>query len=259
MPIPTGRPVADSASLVTSQIGGKSLLQLAQDLFGEPPVLWGRYFSSISSTGTVEYRHLRENEPLRNAGIRVLPIERQTNRVNGSQADGSTDAEQNADDLIATFGADYLASQGGAFLLFLDVEGSPPLSAAYYLGWATTLMAHSRQVTNGDVTVLPCVYGVQSDNDTWNNLTSACANGAECHGAWIARWQVRGCHKPIPFDPAIVSPRVELPCKILLWQYSDDCNGGGGFDCDQTNPSIDLDNDLVRKCILPPQIPGLTG
>ena len=48
------------------------------------------------------------------------------------------------------------------------------------------------------------------------------------------------------------SPHVQLPCKILLWQYSDDCHGGGGFDCDQTNPAIDLDQDLLSKCILPP-------
>jgi hypothetical protein len=37
--------------------------------------------------------------------------------------------------------------------MFLDVEGAPALSAAYYLGWATTLMAHSRQVTEGSVSL----------------------------------------------------------------------------------------------------------
>lgn len=251
--MPTGRPVADSSNLVTSEIGGRNLLELAKALFGEYPLLWGRYFTSPASTGTVEYRHLRENQPLREAGIRVLPIARQTKRVNGSQADGSTDAEENGDDLIATFTADYLASQGGEFLMFLDVEGAPALSAAYYLGWATTLIAHSRQATGGRVTVLPCVYGVQSDNDTWNSLNDACRNGAECRGAWIARWREHGCKPPIEFDSTIVSPSVKLPCDILLWQYADDCHGGDGFDCDQTNPDIDLVQDLVRKCILPPQ------
>lgn len=252
-----GRPVADSSNLVTRQIDGRNLLQLARDLFGEPPVLWGRYFTSVASTGTVEYQHLRENQPLRDNGIRVLPIARQTKRVNGSQAEGSADAESNSDDLIATFGADYLASQGGRFLIFLDVEGAPPLSAAYYLGWATTLMAHSRQATGERVTVLPCVYGVRSDNSTWNSLNSACRSGAECHGVWIARWLGRGCQPLIAFNPAIVSPTVELPCKILLWQYADDCHGADGFDCDQTNPAIDLDQDLVSKCILPPEAPGV--
>jgi hypothetical protein len=237
---------------VTTVIDGANLLNLAEQLFGTAPVLWGRYFTSASTTGNVEYRHLKENQPLRDRGIRVLPIARQTLHVNGSQADGRADAEANADDLITTFGPDYLATQGGQFLLFLDVEGVPALSADYYFGWATTLMVHSRNSTGGKVAILPCVYGVQSDDLTWNNLNAACARGAECHGVWIARWRVRGCNAPLPFDPAIVSPRVQLPRKILLWQYSDDCHGPGGFDCDQTNPAIDLNQDLLDKCILPP-------
>jgi hypothetical protein len=252
MAVRSGKPAVDSSVPVTTQINGASLLDLAQQLFGETPVLWGRYFTSTAATGNVEYRHLKENQPLRDRGIRVLPIARQTLHVSGSQADGSGDAEANADDLIATFGTDYLASQGEQFLLFLDVEGAPALSASYYFGWATTLMAHSHTSTGGKITILPCVYGVQSDNTTWNNLKEACARGAECHGAWIARWRVRGCSAPLPFDLSIVSPHVELPCKILLWQYSDDCHGGGGFDCDQTNPDIHLEQDLLSKCILPP-------
>ena len=80
-------------------------------------------------------------QPLRDRGIRVLPIARQTLHVNGSQVQGSADAGANADDLIMTFGADYLATQGGQFLLFLDVEGAPALSADYYFGWATALIA----------------------------------------------------------------------------------------------------------------------
>ncbi|MBV9653255.1 MAG: hypothetical protein JOZ42_01695 [Acetobacteraceae bacterium] len=225
---------------------------MAEEVFGEPPLLWGRYFTSTASSGTVEYRHLRENQPLRDRGIRVLPIARQTKRVDGSQAEGSEDAQQNADDLIATFTADYLASQGDSFLMFLDVEGAPPLSMAYYLGWATTLLSHSRVSTDGRVSLLPCVYGVQSDNQTWNSVKSACDRGATCAGAWIARWRVHGCNPQLDFDMSIVSPAVQLPCKILLWQYSDDCHGGDGFDCDQINPSIDLDADLVSRCILPP-------
>jgi hypothetical protein len=252
MTMASGRPVVDSSVPVTTQINGASLLDLAEQLFDETPVLWGRYFTSTAATGNVEYRHLKENQPLRDRNIRVLPIARQTLNVNGSQTEGSADAESNVDDLIATFDADYVASQGGQFLLFLDVEGAPALAAAYYFGWATNLMEHSRYSTGGKVTILPCVYGVQSDDTTWNNLNEACGRGAECHGAWIARWRVRGCNKPLSFDPAIVSPRVGLPCKILLWQYSDDCHGGGGFDCDQTNPEIDLQQDLLSKCILPP-------
>src|SRR5215831_2171057 len=99
--MPKGRPGADSSTLVTTQIAGKTLVQLAMELYGEPPVFWGRYFSSKSTGGEVEYRHLKENRILHDSNIRVLPIARQTRRVNGTQAEGSVDAEANADDFLA--------------------------------------------------------------------------------------------------------------------------------------------------------------
>src|SRR5713101_9093673 len=108
-----GQPGADSADIVTAEIDGQRLIELARVLFGQFPVFWGRYFTSTSASGNVEYRHLKENQPLRDNNIRVLPIARQTNRVSGTHSEGSADAEKNADDLLATFGADYLASQGG--------------------------------------------------------------------------------------------------------------------------------------------------
>jgi hypothetical protein len=248
-----GMPGADSSTLVTSQIGGQNLIGLATDLFGQTPVVWGRYFTSASTSGVVEYRHLKENRALRTNNIRVLPIARQTKNVNGTVADGSADATANAEDLILTFGADYLASQGGQVLMFLDVEGSPSLSLAYYQGWAGTLVVHSQNFSDGKVTILPCVYGTQSDDTTWQAVVDAVASGVEFHGAWIARWRVEGCHDLLDFDDGLVRPSA-LPddFKILLWQYSNDCHGGAGFDCDQTNPSIDLQQDLLSKCVLPP-------
>ena len=39
--------------------------------------------------------------------IRVLPIARRTKHVDGTQADGSADAQLNVEDLIKTFGASY--------------------------------------------------------------------------------------------------------------------------------------------------------
>jgi hypothetical protein len=118
-----GVPGADSSNLVTSQIGGQNLIDLATNVFGRPPVVWGRYFTSVASTGVVEYRHLQENQAVRSSGIRVLPIARQTKRVNGSLTAPRT-VRPNAEDLILTFGADYLASQGGQVIMFLDVEGA---------------------------------------------------------------------------------------------------------------------------------------
>src|SRR5947199_7889676 len=150
-----GKPGADSSNLVTHKIGGKDLIQLATDQFGETPVLWGRYFTSSSSAGNVEYRHAQENSILRTKNIRVLPIARQTKRVNGTEAQGTADATANVDDLIATFGTDYLASQGNQFLVFLDVEGDPSLSAAYFTGWAQALVDHSSKTTKDKVTFLP--------------------------------------------------------------------------------------------------------
>src|SRR5215469_18955835 len=146
-----GSPGADSSTPVTTVIGGKTLIALAQDLYSSTPVFWGRYFTSAATTGVVEYRHLKENQILFDNDIRVLPIARQTKRVDGTVADGSADATANAEDLIKTFGQEYLASQGGKFFMFLDVEGSPSLSLSYYSGWAQTLISYSSAVTGGAV------------------------------------------------------------------------------------------------------------
>jgi hypothetical protein len=247
-----GKPGADSSVLVTNQIQGKTLIQLATDLFGQTPAFWGRYFTSASTSGNVEYRHLKEDAILRQRGVRILPIARQTKRVSGTQAQGSTDAEANSEDLIATFGQSYLASQGGKFLMFLDVEGSPSLSLAYFTGWAKTLTGHSANITGGDVTILPCVYATRSDKATWQAVANCAEQGTFCHGAWIARWVRHGCAGLEDWDDEKVSPSLQLPCKILVWQYSDDCWGGAGFDCDQSNPNIDVDQELLSMLVLPP-------
>jgi|SRR5208337_1379513 len=249
---------ADSSALVSSQVGGKTLVALAAETLGETPVLWGRYFTSASTSGDVEYRHLEEGQLLHENNIRVLPIARQTERVAGTSDDGTADAKANAEDVIQTFGADYLKSLGGSFLMFLDVEGTPSLSLSYYTGWAQTLSAYSQSYSNGAVTLLPCVYGTQSDGTTWQAIASAGSQGVPCHGVWIAHWTGHGC-QPLPdWSDADVSPTVALPCSILLWQYSDDCNGGDGFDCNQTNPEIDF-NAFIAQLILPPAVATATA
>jgi hypothetical protein len=253
-----GKPGADSSVIVTSQVTGKTLIDLAITFYGENPVFWGRYFTSTSAGGTVEYRHLKENKALRDNNIRVLPIARQTKNVNGTQADGSRDAETNADDLITTFGPDYLASLSSEFYMFLDVEGNPSLSQAYYTGWSQTLIAHSASAMGGKAKILPCVYATQSDNATWSATKTAVAAGAQCSGAWIARWPVSGC-QPLPdWKDDLVRPSVGIPFPVLIWQYADDCHGGGGFDCSETNPAIDLQN-FLNHLILPPDMTGVTS
>src|SRR5947207_5733023 len=187
-----GMPGADSSTLVTTLIGGRNLVELATDLFGRTPVVWGRYFTSVTTGGNVEYRHLKENQLLRANNIRVLPIARQTKRVNGSAADGSADAAANAEDLIQTFGADYLNSLGGQVVMFLDVESAPSLSVGYYRGWAGTLVTHSHDFSGGKVTILPCVYGTHFDDPTWRSVVWPVGPGVDFRGAWFARGRVSG-------------------------------------------------------------------
>jgi hypothetical protein len=249
---PEGLFGADSSVTVTNQINGKNLIELAVENFGERPVVWGRYFTSAGTSGLVEYRHLRENQILRDAGIRVVPIARQTKHVNGTQNKGSADAKLNVEDPIDTFGASYLAQIGGQVFMFLDVEGAPSLSTAYYLGWSQTIVAHSTDFSGDRVTILPCVYATQGDVDTWKSLGDAVALGGTCHGAWVARWKIRGCGPPIPWNDAVVRPKVKIPCDVVLWQYADECHGGNGFDCNRINPAIDR-NAFLAKCVLPPE------
>ncbi len=250
----TGKPGADSASIVTTQQQGQNLIQLSTQLFNQPPVFWGRYFTSSSTSG-VEYCHRKENDILRRNGIRVCPVARQTKHVNGSRDQGAADARANAEDLVNTFGAAYLAAQGGSFYLFLDVESAPSLSLDYYLGWAITISTHSADLTSGAVRILPCVYATQSDTTTWQAIAAAAAQGVACHGAWVARWRNDGAFDLQPWNDDKITPMVTLPCKVLIWQYASDCHGAGGFDCDQTNPSLDLRTELLDRLILPPAGP----
>jgi len=249
-----GSPGADSSNLVTRLIGGKPMVDVAAELLGQMPVLWGRYFTSVATSGLVEYRARRENQALRDRNIRVLPIARQTKHVDGTQADGSADAQLNAEDLIKTFGVSYLQSQGGRFIMFLDVEGTPSLSTDYYLGWARTLVDHSQSFSDGSVTIFPGVYATQGDDTTWRAVAEAGQRGVQSQGAWVARWRVRGCGLPLEWDPHIVLPRVKIPCEVLLWQYADECHGGDGFDINETNPNIDLEG-ILSQCVLPPDTP----
>jgi hypothetical protein len=249
-----GSPGADSSNLVTRLIDGKPMVDVAADVLGQMPVLWGRYFTSVAATGVVEYRANRENQALRDRGIRVLPIARQTKHVDGSQARGSADAQLNAEDLIKTFGVDYLKSQGGKFIMFLDVEGTPSLSTHYYMGWARTLVDHSQSFSDGAVTIVPGVYATQADSTTWRAVAEAGERGVKSQGAWTARWRRHGCSEMLAWEHDIVYPKIKIPCEVLLWQYADECHGGDGFDCNETNPHLDLQG-ILSQCVLPPDTP----
>jgi hypothetical protein len=214
---------------------------------GTTPSFWGRYFTSVRTTGIVEYRHAVENAILATRGIRMLPVARQTNNVSRDRGSGFTDGTANARDLIATFGADYLAAQGPGVCIFLDVEGSGPshLSSEYYTGWAAGLASASTQVT-----FFPCVYGIPGDAVTWTALARAVAHGAACHGLWMTHPLIATA-EPVEWNARLVAPSPNPGPPVLLWQYMFP-HDGAAIDRSQVNPSIDAQADLLRYLVLPP-------
>jgi hypothetical protein len=230
----------DSISTVTG-----ALIAQATHALGAPPAFWGRYFTSRQTTGAAEYRHKVEDGPLSSHGIRVLPIARQTNRVNGTEAEGEADGKANAEDIIATFREDYLAAQGGSFFVFLDVEGSDGsnLSADYYTGWVKGLAQAGTAVT-----FRPCIYGGPLDQVTWTSLRQAIANGATCDGLWLARWVSTA--EPVPW--VAPKPTPDPGVRVLAWQYSNPRNDGAQVDRDLINPELDARNDFLAFLIPPP-------
>lgn len=247
---PTGLPGADSSDPVST-----SLIASATALYGTTPAFWGRYFSTADATSTIEYHAAAENAVLAASGIRLLPIARQTPNVGGTEAQGETDALANLGALLGAFDAPTLAQLGSEFLVFLDVEGtpengSPSLALDYFLGWASTLVSASKAQSAGRVTFLPAVYARQGDTTTWNVLVSAANQSVPCHGAWVARYHTSGCNL-LPWDPTFVMPSVALPCDVLLWQYQENCCNNT-IDCDQANPTLDIQTLLLDRLILPP-------
>lgn len=209
-------------------------------------VFWGRYFSTPSKT---DYSPRSESQVLHDRGIRVLPIARQTKRVNGTRADGVTDGNNNAQAVLDAFGANYLAKQGGVFLIFLDVEddkANPALSAEYWKGW-TTGLAQGTAGTN--ITFKPALYVRQYANNTWNSLAQAMKDGAPCAALYVAHWCTTK-HCPIPppdWSADKTNPMVKLDCPVYIWQYQD----GLSYDCDELNPFFNA-NEILQYLILPP-------
>ena len=225
----------------------KGLITAAAGVMGQPPAFWGRYFTSPQTVGRVEYRHRLEDDVLSSAGIRVLPIARQTNDVGGKLEDGQREGLANATDIVETFGDDYLASQGGRFFIFLDVEGSGSsrLSVDYYTGWVDGLSGASKRVD-----ILPCVYGSPGDSVTWTALARAIANGATCNGLWLAH-PLLTAPEPVAWTPSLVKPVPDPGVPVLLWQYMFS-RDGANLDRSLVNPEIDPQRDLLQFLIPPP-------
>lgn len=252
--VPLGTAGADSSSEVVHKILGKTLLEHASGLFGSPPRFWGRYFKTPEQQGGTQYNPKSEHAALAAAGIRVVPIARQTARIHGTSAEGIADAKGNVLAILAAFGIDYLEKQGGEFYVYLDDEGSPnpTLSVDYWAGWSDTLVTYSKQTSTGKVTLLPGLY-CNFDHSSWVALAEAVNQGARCDSAWVARWKSDGqiCMPLQHWNQAHVTPDPAPPCPIHMWQYAAECHGGDGFDMDEVNPSIQLDK-FLAKLVLPP-------
>lgn len=248
----------ESLIIVDSIDPVNTIIESVQHFLGQNPVAWGRYFTT---TYPAEYSHELENNPLHNNNIKLLPIARHTNHVGGSHALGEADAKQGVEDLFSTFSIDYWKSQGSEFFFFLDVEGNPTgpngsISKEYYTGWSETLISYSRECSENEVTILPCVYANFSDNVTFSILKELGTN--LCRGLWIARYYSPPQIRPLWDEDFAVPPIVQKSqIPVFLRQYA----GGGQideqFDLDQTNPNIkDISTEFLDKLILPPINPS---
>jgi hypothetical protein len=238
-----GAPGADSVDPVTKLIGGVPPLELARNLYGRYPAFWGRYFPA---RGPAEYDRA-ESALLAAAAVRVLPIARPKERVLTGEAKGTEHARGNLDRFFEAFAADELAASGQHVLfMFLDVEHGYTFDEAYYHGWSRELRTYSRSESNGKVTVLPCMYSSKAAVH-WETLSSAIAEGAQCCGAWVARYLHSDCVcTPVPeWD----SKRIDVPAPVpvLAWQYEQGCHSHrsakgmciGGFDNNAVNPTLE--------------------
>jgi hypothetical protein len=109
-------------------------------------------------------------------------------------------------------------------------------------------------MSGGAVQMLPCLYASHGDTGTWNALETAMNAGAPCSGVWVARYlNSLASGQMGDWSDSVVTPMSPNPfsATILAWQYAENCLNGS-IDCSQTNPAIDLQNDLLQFLVLPP-------
>lgn len=246
----------------TTLLGADTLVPVTQDLVamvrarygGTTPLFWGRYFKRPGFEE--DFQPAIERGAFRESHIRLLPIARQTNRVAGTAGDGAGDAILNVDAFTGSVGVDALGAVGGELLMFLDVEGTsaqqPNLSLDYWIGWSSTVVAHSRRTSGGRFTIVPAVYCRQNQAPTWDVIVRADSLGHPCAGAWVFRMRQGACTAPIPaWDARFLTPTVALPCPIMIWQFAIDCVFEGGVDFDMINPDPLISTALLNRLVVP--------
>jgi hypothetical protein len=232
------------------------LVQLVRNRLGMTPLFWGRYFKKPDFPE--DYQPAKENAVFNAHHIRLLPIARQTTRVNGTATMGAEDALLNVQAFTKSLGLEYVASVGGELLMFLDVEGTsekqPNLSVDYWIGWSGALVEQSRRITGGRTTLIPAVYCRQNQNPTWDAIANADDLGFPCAGAWVFRMRKDACTRPIPsWDAPFNTPAVALPCPIMIWQFAIDCLFEGGVDFDMISPDPAVATALLNRLLFPPR------
>jgi hypothetical protein len=245
-------------------LGADTLIPVTNDLVsqvrkrfgGQTPVFWGRYFKRPGFAQ--DYQPEKENAVFNQHHIRLLPIARQTNRVAGTASDGAADALLNVQAFTERLGVEHVASVGGELLMFLDVEGTsashPNLSVDYWIGWSGALVEQSRRMLGGRTTIIPAVYCRQNQNTTWEAIATADNLGFPCAGAWIFRARNNACTNDIPsWDAPFNTPKVELPCPIMAWQFAIDCLIPDGIDFNMINPDPAITTALLNRLLLPPR------
>jgi len=221
---------ADTIPAVT-----QDLIDQAMQHLGVKPAFWGRYFSITSPGGSYTSA---EGGPLATNGIKLMPIARQTNHVNGTNAQGQQDGIANVDDLVNRVGAAALKKHKGEILFFLDTEESPVVSSDYYSGWAQSVVAHGK---TQKLKIAPAVYLHHNQTDAWDQLVAAANAGHGPRAAWVVAELNNACASPVPnWDPKFVLPNSNPgfvpPCPIVVRQFALDCFDGL-FDFSIINPS----------------------
>lgn len=262
----------------TSGLATEALKTQAVPWIGGPPKFWGRYFNGTSST---KYQYKKsENAVLRQLGIPVLCFARQMSAVNDS-TNAEAHAKKNMKGVVDAFGAQYLLGQNISPILYLDLEpesGNPEhvMDQDYYRIWSATIVA-GVAAAGGTIRFRPAVYLNLGDNrQSWLNLNAACAAGAVCVGASVARYvhQAGGdpdVAPPLPFDQLVWNDAQLTPkpnpiphghpnanIAVLVWQYYGDYpkkklpDGKiklGDLDFEMVNPAHE---DVVLSGVIPP-------
>jgi hypothetical protein len=241
--MPVGLLGVDSLASVT-----EAAVTAATGVVKTPPAFWGRYFTFANDPDPGQYQKATEKTVLSNHNIHVLPYARQTGHVGGTAAAGTLDGTKNAEAFFASFELALLQGQGNDFYMFLDVEPSTPLSMDYYTAWASALASRSTTLSNGTVSLSPCVYLNPSDQTTCSKLNAAVAAGAACKGVMVARYflpSVANYPGPFPWNPQFFSGKVPLTPPVIAWQYVGDFKN---VDAVQIDPAIASGDFLSHLC-----------